>query len=99
MSDPDPNPDSECIPPVPQLPYACKAGIFGGEELVGDAQLSSDFFDLVRTFVTSFYVGSGSKFGSGVHSTSSTTMRVRLVFSAEMSWWVTLSCHLIFLIW
>ncbi len=60
---------------------------------MGDAQLSSDFFDLV-TFVTSFYVGSGSKSGSGVHSTSSTTMRVRLVFSAEKSWWVTLSCNL-----
>jgi hypothetical protein len=42
---------------------ACKAGFSGGEELVGDAQLSSDFFDLL-TFVNSFYVGSGSKSGS-----------------------------------
>ncbi len=46
---------------------------------MGEAQLSSDFFDLV-TFVNSFYVGSGSKFGS-VHSGSGcTTMRVRLMF-------------------
>jgi hypothetical protein len=37
MSDPDPNPDPECIP-VP------KADILGGGELVGEAQLSSDFF-------------------------------------------------------
>ncbi len=53
--------------------------ILGGEELVGEAQLSSDFFDLV-TFVNSFYVGSGSKSGSGVLSGSgSATLRVRLV--------------------
>jgi hypothetical protein len=57
---------------------ACKAGILGGEELVGEAQLSSDFFALVN-FVNSFYVGSGSKSGSGVHSTGSTTLLVRLV--------------------
>ncbi len=54
----------------------CSAGISGGEELVGDAQLSSDFFDLV-TFVNLIYVGSGSGVQSG---SGSTTLRVRLVF-------------------
>jgi hypothetical protein len=48
--------------------------VLGGEELVGEVQLSPDFFDLL-TFVNSFYVGSGSR----VHSTGSTTLRVRLV--------------------
>ncbi len=65
---------------------------------MGEAQLSSDFLDFV-TFVNSFFVGSGSKSGSGGHSDSgSTTLRVKLVFKVEKSWWVRLSCRLIFLI-
>jgi hypothetical protein len=70
MSDPDPNPD-----PIRSAFHrfyntAYKAGTYlGGEELVGDAQLSSDFFDLLA-FVNSYDVGSGSKSGSGVHSGS-----------------------------
>jgi sulfur relay (sulfurtransferase) DsrC/TusE family protein len=57
MSDPDLNPEV-LVPAVPIQQY-CKAGILGEEELVSDAQLSSDFFELV-TFVNSFYVGFGS---------------------------------------
>jgi hypothetical protein len=45
MSDPAPNPDPEPFHRFHNT--ACKAGILGGEELVGDAQLSSDFFDLL----------------------------------------------------
>ncbi len=45
---------------------------------MGEAQLSSVFFDLV-TFVISLYVGSGFGSGSVEHSTGSTTLRVRLV--------------------
>jgi hypothetical protein len=47
--------------------------ILGGKELVGDAQLSSDFFDLLTSEI-SYYVGSGFKSGS-VHSGSGSTTR------------------------
>ncbi len=55
---------------------------------MGDAQLSSDFFDLV-TFVNSFYVGSGIHSGSGFCGSGSSNTGIlggeELVGDAQLS--------------